>query len=40
MRDKDYAAYVAARLTNLAARILDRFPKPADLLANANQQQP
>lgn len=40
LRDKDYAAYVAARLTNLAARVLDRFPKPADLLANANQQQP
>jgi hypothetical protein len=37
LRGKDYAAYVAARLTNLAARVLDRFPKPADLLANASQ---
>lgn len=35
---KDYAAYVAARLSNLASRLLDRFPKPADLLTNANQQ--
>lgn len=38
LQGKDYAAYVAARLTNLAARVLDRFPKPADLLTNANQQ--
>lgn len=38
LRHKDYAAYVAARLSNLAIRLLDRFPKPADLLTNANQQ--
>lgn len=38
LRNKDYAAYVAARLSNLAIRLLDRFPKPVDLLTNANQQ--
>lgn len=36
LQGKDYAAYVATRLTNLAARVLDRFPKPADLLTDAN----
>lgn len=35
LRQKDYATYVAARLSNLATRLLDRFPKPADLLKNA-----
>lgn len=37
LQHKDYASYVAARLTNLAVRLLDRFPKPADLLTNAKQ---
>lgn len=36
LKNKDYAAYVAARLSNLAVRLLDRFPKPVDLLTNAN----
>lgn len=38
LQGRNHAAYVAARLNNLAARVLDRFPKPADLLTNANQQ--
>lgn len=38
LQHRDHAAYVAARLSNLAIRLLDRFPKPADLLTNANQQ--
>lgn len=38
LRHKDYAAYVSGRLSNLAMRLLDRFPKPVDLLTNANQQ--
>lgn len=37
LQQKDYAAYVAARLTNLAVRLLDRFPKPADLFADEHQ---
>jgi hypothetical protein len=35
LQHKDYAAYVSGRLSNLAGRLLDRFPKPADLLNNA-----
>ncbi|RYG88731.1 MAG: hypothetical protein EON59_03495 [Alphaproteobacteria bacterium] len=38
LQGRDHAAYVAARLNNLAARVLDRFPKPADLFNDANQQ--
>ncbi len=37
LRNNNYASYVASRLSNLASRLLDRFPKPADLLTNANQ---
>lgn len=37
LKQKDYATHVAERLTTLASRILNRFPKPEDLLANANQ---
>lgn len=37
LQHKDYSAYVAVRLSDLAVRLLNRFPKPADLLTNANQ---
>lgn len=35
LTQKDYALYVAERLSTLATRLLDRFPKPADLFINA-----